>query len=120
MQRRVRNSPLPVVAVHEKAGDPPVGRSRVQLAVPAHSSWKLGRGSELTPANNVRSVVDEGRVGVIRSNKPLLQLLVLPRPLLLLTALEMEGGAPATTPYTMMLLDDSRKVRPGLFSEFPD
>ncbi len=45
---------------------------------------------------------------------------MLPRPLLLLNALEVEGGAPATAPHAIMLFDDFGKVRPGLFSEFPD
>ena len=109
-----------MVAVDEEARDPPVGWSLIQLAVPTHSALELDWGSELTPRNNIRTVIDESRVGLIRSNKLLFQRPVLSSPLFLLAALEVEGDAPAATPHTIMLLNNSRKVRPGPSSEFLD
>ncbi|TMI28408.1 hypothetical protein E6H30_01230 [Candidatus Bathyarchaeota archaeon] len=108
-----------MVAVDEEARNPPVGRSLIQFAVTAHSARELDWGPELTPTNNIRTVIDESRVGLIRSNKLLFQRPVLSSPLFLLAALEVEGDAPAATPHAFMLLNNSRKVKPGLLSEFP-
>ncbi len=115
-----RNSLLSPVAVDEEASESPVGRGHTQPVEAAHSARELVWGSELTPANDVRSVVDKGCVGPVRLNKSLLKLLVMPTPLFLLGALEVEGGAPAATPYTIVLLHNSHEVRPCLCSEFPD
>src|SRR5207245_2442848 len=117
-QRGFRDSLFPPVAVDEEARDPPVGRSRTQLAEPSHSARELGRGSELTPPNDVRAVVDEGRVGLVCSNKSLLVRPVRPGLAVRFTGLEVEGDAPAATPYAIVLLHNSHEVRPCPFAEF--
>jgi hypothetical protein len=96
------------------------GRPITHLAEPAHSARELGRGSELTPPNDIRPVVDEGRVGPICSNKSLLVRPARRSHLVRPTGLEVEGDAPAATPYTIMLLHNSHKVRPRPFAEFLD
>jgi len=116
----LRDSLPPLIAIDEEARNPPVGRSLIQLAVSAHSARELDWGPELAPPNNIRTVIDEGRVGLIRSHKLLFQRPVFSSPLLLLAALELEGDAQSATPHTFMLLNNSRKVSPGLSSEFFD
>src|SRR3989441_9514924 len=119
-QRYPGNSLVSVVAVDEDAGGPPVGRSHIHLAVPAHSARKLGRRSELTPPDDVRSVVDEGGVRPVCSNESLFVFLVLSRPLFRQTGCEVKEGAPAAAPYSIVFSDHSLKVGPGRGPELPD
>ena len=120
LQGCLRDSLPPVVAVDEEARNPPVGRSLIQLAVPAHSARELDWGPELTPTNNIRTVIDEGRMGLIRSNKLLFQRPVFSSPLFLLAALEVEGDAPAAAPDSIVFFDHPLKVGPRRRSELTD
>src|SRR2546425_3996497 len=120
LQGCLRDSLPPVIAVDEEARNPPVGRSLIQFAVPAHSAWELHWWSELTPTNNIRTVIDEGRVGLIRSNKLLFQRPVLSSPLFLLATLEVEGDAPAATPDSIVFFDHPLEVGPCRRSELTD
>ncbi len=74
----------------------------------------------MTPPNDVGPMIDEGCVGPVRSDKLLLVLPVLPRPLLRLTRGEVEEGAPAATPDSVVFFDHPLKVGPCLLSEFLD
>src|SRR5216117_752737 len=103
-----------MVAVNEQARNPPIRRSQIQLAVAAHSARELERGSELTPPNNIRLIINKGSMGLIRSNKLLFEHSVLPSPLFLLATLEVESGAPAATPDSIVFLDHPRKIGPRL------
>ena len=78
LQRGFRNSLLPMIAVDEEARNSPVGRRNVQLAVSAHPAWQLEGRSELAPANDIRAIIDERRVGPIFSNELLLSVLCFP------------------------------------------
>src|SRR6266704_5166243 len=109
-----------MVAVDEEARDSPVRRSQIQLAVPAHPARQLDWWSELTPANNIRPIIDEGGVGPIRSNKSLFECPVLSRPLFLLASVEVEGGTPAATPDSVVFFDHPLKVGPCRRSELTD
>ena len=120
LQGCLRDSLPPVIAIDEEAGNPPVGRCLIQLAIPAHSARKLDWGSELTPPNNIRTVIDESRVGLIRSNKLLFQRPVFSSPLFLLAALEVEGDAPAAIPDSIVFFDHPLKVGPCRRSELTD
>src|SRR5439155_4509251 len=120
LQRGLRDSLPSPLTVDEEARNPPVGRSYVQPAEPTHPSRQLCRRSELTPPNDVRSVVDEGCVGPIRSNKSLLVRPSLRSCPFRLAALEVEGDAPTASPDRMAVFEKSRKVRPCLPTEFPD
>src|SRR2546427_139568 len=82
-----------MVAVDEEACSPPVGRRDVHIAITPHPTREFDKRSELTPPNDIRTVVDEGCVGPVRSDKLLLVLLVLPRPQLRLGRGEVEEGA---------------------------
>src|SRR6266581_7080315 len=120
LQRGFRNSLLPMIAVDEEARNSPVGRKNVQLAVSAHPAWQLEGRSELAPANDIRAIIDERRVGPIFSNELLFECPVFSSPLFLFATLEVERGAPATTPHSVMLLNNPRKVRKCISSEFFD
>src|SRR5438552_7232139 len=111
-QRGPRNSLASVVAVDEEACSPPVRRRDIHIAITPHPTRELDKGSELTPANYIGPIVDEGCVGPVGSNKLLLVFLVLSRPLLRVTRGEVEESAPATTPHPIMFLDHSLKVGP--------
>jgi hypothetical protein len=101
-----------MVAVDEEACSPSVRQIDVHLTITKHPTREFDYGSELTPANDVGSIIDEGCVGLVGSDKLLLILMVLPRPPLLLAVCEVEEGAPAPTPDSVMLLDHPLEVRP--------
>src|SRR5437879_2041745 len=111
-QRRLRNSLVSMVAVNEEACSPPVRRRDVHIAITPHPTREFDKGSELTPPNNISSVVDQSCVGPVRSNKLLLEFLMLPSPLIRLARGEVEEGAPAATPHPIMFLDHSLKIGP--------
>src|SRR2546426_7559709 len=119
-QRGFGDSLLSPVAVDEEARDPPIGRNRAQFAESSHSAGELCRGSELTPADDVRPVVDESRMCPIRSDQSLLVGPAHRSRLVRAIRLDVEGDAPAATPHTVVLLHDSREIRPCPRSELPD
>jgi len=106
-----------MVAVDEEAGDPPLGRSQIHFAIPTHSTRKLDKGSELTPPGDIRPVVDEGRMGSVRSNQLLFERPMLPGPPFLLATREVVGDAPAAAPDPIVFLNHSLELRPRLHSE---
>jgi len=107
----LRYSLPPVVPIDEEAGNPPVGWSFIQLAVPAHSARELDWGPELTPTNNIRTVIDEGRVRLFRSNKLLFQRPVLSSPLFLLAT--REGKATHQQPPQIPLCFSTTRLKSG-------
>src|SRR2546422_980562 len=95
-------------------------RTTFRIAITPHPTREFDKGSELTPSNDVGPIVDEGCVGPVRSNKLLLVFLVLSRPLLRVTRGEVEEGAPAATPDSIMFLDHPLKVGPCRGPELAD
>ncbi len=115
-----RDSTPPPVTINEKAGDPPVGLNQTQPAVGAHPARDLGGRSELAPSDNLRPIVNEGSVRLIRPNKFLFECLVPSGRSCPLAGRVVEGHAPAATPYAIVLLNNLDEVRLCLRPEFLD
>ena len=111
-----RGHPSPAVClVDEEAGDPPIRSLAGLLEVGALvlDARKLVGGSELTPADAVRVLVDERGVGAALANSALLGGSVPFRRPRAIGALRVEGDAPAAAPDAVVLLDEPGEVRPG-------
>ena len=91
-----------------------------QPAVGGHPARQLGGRSELAPPDEIRRVIDKGRVGVMGSNQSLLSPPPLGHRRNAHPGSQMELEAPTTVPDAVVLFHDPDKVRPGRGSKGPN
>ena len=111
-QRSFRDALPPMIAIDEKAWDPPVRSGGSEPREPTHAGRQLGWSSELTPPDDIGALIDESRVGPIRFDELFLQIPPRLDRLWRLAPGEVECHAPAAVPDAIVLLHDADKVRP--------
>jgi len=119
-QRSFRDALPPMIAIDEKAWDPPVRSGGSEPREPTHAGRQLGWSSELTPPDDIGALIDESRVGPIRFDELFLQIPPRLDRLWRLAPGEVECHAPAAVPDAIVLLHDADKVRPSRPAELLD
>ena len=106
-----------IIPVNEEARDPPIRKvgETIEIGSLILDVRKLGCRPELTPADGGGAVVHKGGVSPAFLDSPFLLSSILQRGPVSESSLEVKGHAPAATPYAVVFLDESSKIRPRRF-----